>query len=312
MAICGDCAIDLLFLSSLLAFAPPASSQTTTPWGLTNLTSPIRSACFPVFHSRYGMWVDPCHHVVHIPRGWHGTLECTGPASGLSIVGARYGPLCQNVSSQNACRDTCTASNAALRAREICGAGQKQRCRIKARDDLFGNPCPDLPTALVISFTCDYYIWNDEPLVGLNGQHHESSSGGAKLGSSADFQVADDASIFVDSSRCRQPGSSANGFSAVGCQCMGSNWGDQANVAGLNLRAEPGRTLPRNSSAWVNAARQVDNSDLVAQKTFRGFCHSNDNPNFSAERPSVRCARMAPPQSATSCFFGENCCQPTL
>ena len=147
---------------------------------MTNLTSPVRTACFPVFHSRYGMWVDPCHHVVHIPRGWHGTLECNGPASGLSIVGARYGPLCQNINSQNTCADTCKASNVAPRARDICGSGQKQRCRIKARDELFTNPCPDQPAVLVVSFTCDHYIWSDEAMVGLDGQLRESSSGGVR------------------------------------------------------------------------------------------------------------------------------------
>ncbi|OQV25691.1 hypothetical protein BV898_00622 [Hypsibius exemplaris] len=120
------------------------------------------SACAPVFHSRYGMWTDPCHAIVHVARNWHVNLKCNGPL-GLSIVGAKYGPLCSKVDTSNKCVDACQSVSVVENVRQVCGSNKVFECRVSARDVLFVNPCPQLPPVLAISFTCDYPVYSFVP-----------------------------------------------------------------------------------------------------------------------------------------------------
>lgn len=117
---------------------------------------PFGGACRPVFHTRFGMWIDPCRPVVQIPRGSQTLLECDGPYP-ISIVGAKYGPLCGRTNHTNHCVDHCLNRSAALLLRHLCGK-DVFKCVVYVREALFSNPCPDQMPYLVISFTCTYPV----------------------------------------------------------------------------------------------------------------------------------------------------------
>ncbi|OQV11696.1 hypothetical protein BV898_14040 [Hypsibius exemplaris] len=120
--------------------------------------------CAPVFHSRYGMWIDPCRPIHQFIPNQRVELSSSGPY-GVSVVGAKYGPLCSKVDASNRCIDSCQSVSVVEQIRaKWCMPNTKSYCQFFVE---FPNPCPAEPAVLALSMTADYPVHTFIPTTGL-------------------------------------------------------------------------------------------------------------------------------------------------